>query len=617
MNIRGVLYVICVGAILMAGCKRDEDQPVNNEDDTIEKLTTLFNLHKKAVRIYQDRISVDGDSVMALDALGQWLIDQSEVKEAHYVGINLVEIHLTNGMRTDISIIPVDADGQHLIRGGGSGMAALNTFSEEETQEIKNAKALVLIPFLDEFYHGNYTKASQFTGGNSNAPQPDDVTVITGTDVTLSSLNNIASNGLIILNTHGVPDGFLLKMDDKGFDLSDTIDFSKDDIQNFIITANNLPLEKIANGELRLSSQFERDRVTHNIVGIHSHLTVTEEYVRNMNIDLTGSVLMANHCYSGWVADGKTENNMSEAWLSKGLSTYYGYAYENGYSAAVGNDFCKKMEDSLIVNLVVDTDTTGLAHLAGDAAFQFELLPITTKRAQAERAVMLTSGSESSFKFVATPLYFYHYFEDNYGYVDCKPEILEDTRDGETYKTVCIGGQLWMAENLRYNGAGVCFDNDPANCKKEGRLYSIFEVLDRKVSDDSNTVQGICPEGWHVPSEKEYNDLISLCGGAQAAVRKLRSLDWPAPPTPTDEFGFNLVPAQPALYSPTKKEIVFNPTSNPQAMLWTSSGTIRHTGSDSYSLFETRGSSTARVTGTSQSIGSEFYTQCRCVKDKE
>lgn len=613
MNVRNLLYILSVGVVLVAGCKDKEDNsmPANNGENTIEKLTTLFNLQKKAAQVYQDKVTANGDTLMALDALGQWLIDQPEVKEAYYVGLNLVEVYLTNGLRTDILVIPVDANGQHLIRGGGTGKVRLNKSSGGDETEIKNSEVLVLVPFVDEFYNGHYDKPSQFKGGNLNAPKPDDVTVITGTDVTLSSLESMASNGLIILNTHGVSDGFLLKMNDDGFDLSDTIDFSEEDIHNFIVSANDLPLEKIANGELRLSSQFERDVVNNSIIGIDSRLVVTEEYVRQMNMDLSGSVLFANHCYSGWVADGKTENNMSEAWLSKGLSTYYGYAYENGYSAGVGNDFCKKMEDSLIVNLVVKADTTGIAHLAGDAALQYELLPASVKRGKYKKLAPISSSK------VETPLYFYQYFKDDLRYNDCTPEILKDSRDGKTYETVCIGGVLWMAENLRYSGAGVCFDNDPANCEKEGRLYSIYDVLNRKVSNDSTTVQGICPKGWHVPSEKEYNDLIEYCGGALSAIIKLRSKDWPTGPTPTDEFGFNLVPAQPALYSPTKKKIVFNPTTKAQAQLWTSTGTIRSTGDDSYELFETRSTNVMHLLGTQQTVGAEYYTQCRCVKDQK
>jgi len=533
-----------------------------NEDITLNNLTTLFNLHKEAGVVYRDTLSATGDTLRALDALGQWIVYQPEVAEAYYVGLNLVEIYLNNGLRTDIMIIPVDADGQHLIRGGGSGSTSLKKFlGIQETQPIDNPGVLVLIPYFQEFYYSHWDKKSLFEGGSSDAPKPSDVNLITGTDVTLAELELMDDAGFIILNTHGVSDGFLLKMNDNGFDLADTSKFSKADIQDFIIANNNLPLDLLANGELRISTQFNHDIISKRIVGIDASLTVTEEYVRNMGINLSNSVLFANHCYSGWVADGNTENNMSQAWLSKGLSTYYGYAYENGGSAAVGNDFSKIMEDSLIVNLVQNTDSTGEAHLAPNGSFQFELFTKRIRRREVEKKKLLatmTVKSESPYIEVNTPLYFYHYFQDNYSYEDCGEDLV-DPRDSMVYKTVCIGDLVWMAENLAY----LPKVSPPSEGSYHVYGYNGTSVSEAKATDNYTTygvlynwsvAKAACPPGWHLPTDDEWKQLEMAIGMSQSEAddsggrgtnegTKLKATSgWNNNGNGTDDFGFSALP---------------------------------------------------------------------------
>jgi len=84
------------------------------------------------------------------------------------------------------------------------------------------------------------------------------------------------------------------------------------------------------------------------------------------------------------------------------------------------------------------------------------------------------------------------------------PNSFTDARDGKTYKTVKIGEQTWMAENLNYttSSGSWCYDNKNTNCDKYGRLY------------DWETARIICPQGWHLPSKGEFETLLNNLGGS-------------------------------------------------------------------------------------------------------
>jgi uncharacterized protein (TIGR02145 family) len=103
---------------------------------------------------------------------------------------------------------------------------------------------------------------------------------------------------------------------------------------------------------------------------------------------------------------------------------------------------------------------------------------------------------------------------------------LTDSRDGKIYSTVFIGTQCWMAENLNVgvqlatfipcsnNGMieKYCFSGLPSNCTEYGGLYVWDEMMNYTTSSNTNPSnrQGVCPTGWHIPSDAEWCEMESF-----------------------------------------------------------------------------------------------------------
>jgi len=106
---------------------------------------------------------------------------------------------------------------------------------------------------------------------------------------------------------------------------------------------------------------------------------------------------------------------------------------------------------------------------------------------------------------------------------------ITDPRDGKVYRTVKIGKQTWLAENLNYEAEGSkCYKNDSANGQKYGRLY------------DWETAKKACPPGWHLPSDAEWQELVNFVGGNGIAGEKLKATSgWNNNGNGVDAFGFS------------------------------------------------------------------------------
>ena len=138
---------------------------------------------------------------------------------------------------------------------------------------------------------------------------------------------------------------------------------------------------------------------------------------------------------------------------------------------------------------------------------------------------------------------------------DKDPNSFKDSRNGKTYRKVTIGSQIWMAENLNFAAEGSkCYDDNPDNCAKYGRLYDWATAMKfPSICNSTNCSsqiqpkhQGVCPKGWHLPSKDEYEVLDNAVGGNRVAGKKLKSSSgwsgWNKDGSGTDEFGFSALP---------------------------------------------------------------------------
>lgn len=145
----------------------------------------------------------------------------------------------------------------------------------------------------------------------------------------------------------------------------------------------------------------------------------------------------------------------------------------------------------------------------------------------------------------------------NWGKFKCSTSQVADV-DGNAYNTILIGNQCWMAESLRtgamINGDGdqtdngttekYCYANDTANCSTYGGLYQWDEMMQYATTE---SVQGICPDGWHLPSVSEYGImLVNLIGTTNLGgqLKEAGTVHWSPPNShANNESYFTALPA--------------------------------------------------------------------------
>ena len=184
-------------------------------------------------------------------------------------------------------------------------------------------------------------------------------------------------------------------------------------------------------------------------------------------------------------------------------------------------------EDGTLVQVCGDDSTTFHIALCGDVPYK------TDSEFCYENTVYAKCGSEiySVGKDVCYDKKVYK--NKALAWKDMNPdidyEVFTDARDGQAYRSVQIGEQTWMAENLNLGytaGQGSsCADGSEENCDKLGRIYLWSSAMDSAavygetgkgcgfgdtVCVDTATVRGICPEGWHLPDTTEWIQLLDF-----------------------------------------------------------------------------------------------------------
>ena len=281
-----------------------------------------------------------------------------------------------------------------------------------------------------------------------------------------------------------------------------------------------------------------------------------------------GMILMSQ---TGWKKNGNGTDDVGFSALPAGCRHYGDFFHNEGYfksdgdyadfwTSTVGFSYSTDGLSYFAYNMGLNYEygTAGLYNVSMNYGFSVRCLKDGTSSSNQSSSSSGKNGDGWSWDM---PKDAYLNPEIDYG-------SMTDSRDGQIYKTVKIGNQVWMAENLNYAdsvttpslvGKNWCYGNKVENCDVAGRLYTWTAAIDSVALYDGGngvvcgygmactlpaTVQGICPNGWHLPTETEWKTLFTEVGGKSTAGKILRSqTGWYESGDGTDAYGFSALPA--------------------------------------------------------------------------
>lgn len=569
-------------------CKKESS--TNNSQPSILEINNI--LDEASAKFFEFAAQTNGDARAAIYLTKDWVLTQETVEDAFVDDSAYLRILLKSGLKTVYYFIDTDLEGKAKYRGSGgkvSGNHIQLTGGTGCSNEIENKKVLIYVPAWNEFYKdGEIEKIVKIF---TDEGEGYEVTLLRGSECTVDIIKTFGNYGFVIIDTHGLPDGFKI-----GTNIySDEAVETEEEMKKLIIEQGGQQLwDMIQNddvcymkGDIIKSDQF--DWFEKESASFPKDLFVTSKFIDSLP-EWNKTMIFGNFCYSAISVENNSPRYYSpfigKAFTNRNLISYFGYAFDNKWSALVTDDFSKMMEDSLARAFVVDGDSTGNAHLYYNNTEFYDFLRTSNPK-----------------------LWFKQFNYKTYCYGSCGDDFT-DSRDGRKYKTVCIGNQTWMAENLNFNVSGSLFyDNESANGDIYGRLYNWEMIMNGQAPSDlvPSGVRGICPEGWHVPSHNEWNILINYLGGELYAGGAIRDTVGWNPPNPgaTNSSGFT---AKPGGFENSEG---FFSDIREQAYWWTSTTDIILPGGRS--MYVINGNQVPLV--LFYSFPPNYHLSCRCVKD--
>lgn len=178
----------------------------------------------------------------------------------------------------------------------------------------------------------------------------------------------------------------------------------------------------------------------------------------------------------------------------------------------------------------------------------------------------ISKSTSELFYEIGDMLIFTAFSGDNSSIIACSPTESTDLNfefyncidfDNNNYSSIKIGNQIWTGQNListhysngnNINGA-YSYNNNSSNDNIYGKFYTWNAIMNGAEGNNNNPsgVQGICPNGWHVPSEIEWDELRDFLGGWELMGGKIKEIGtehWIEPNSDaTNETGMSVLPA--------------------------------------------------------------------------